>query len=54
MERNPRPNYRNPLAEALLPLARAYQEGGKDALRKQFAKLYPEKVPPPSENKPAA
>jgi hypothetical protein len=30
----------------LLPLAIAYQEGGKEALRQKFRELYPDKVPP--------
>jgi hypothetical protein len=46
------PNYRNLLMEpALLALIRSHRTGGKAALRKQFAKLYPDKVSllPPAE-----
>ena len=44
------PKQSNRLTEAVaLALIRAHRQGGEDALRKQFAKLYPGQVPRPSE-----
>jgi hypothetical protein len=36
----------NPAGQRLLQLSKAYQNGGRVALRERFAKLYPDKVPP--------